>query len=117
MRIESEALIRCRLVNSTADVAELAKIAAKAGYTLTMRPPNTSELPLPGYVVTMQRDTEVPLSEDLFWLAYVAAYAGQRTVRQVLDDLLAEFERRHAPVDSILQDFAGIGDADPDHEQ
>lgn len=50
------------------------------------------------------------LTEDLFWLIYLEAYARQRTIQQVVDALLAEFKRRHAPLESVLQDVAGVGE-------
>lgn len=37
MIIRSEPLIRCNGINSTSDLSELMKIAAKAGYLLSMR--------------------------------------------------------------------------------
>ncbi len=78
-----------------------------------MRRNDTEEVDEPvGYVVEMVAPTGTWLTEDLFWLTYLQAYARQTTIRQVMTDLEREFERRHASLDAAPQDVAGIGDSD-----
>ena len=109
MQTKSILAVRFTSIDTTTEVAEIAKLGMKAGADVKLEH-DVDEYDRPITRATLSRTTPGDVVQDMAVLAYIHGMAYGQTPAAVLDDVRARLENMHVALDVPPSDGPGIAE-------
>lgn len=116
MRPTARSLVTIDLLNSTADIAEFAKAAAKFGMRMVLEPAPVEGFP-DSWKVSLEHAEPVWIETEAAETVYLIALARGKSIKAVLEGIESYWREQHAEVDRPPTDAPGIGELHPEGDQ